>query len=145
MRADPSCQFFIAALVVGEIAVGSVLLLSSCSTEPTSRKDLVKANALLDKNADELTALDKKTYNCYGNGIGKKIKTDPTGYNPIDSDEFKVAMKCGPADYHFIRQLSDGTWNNKSGEGTGLIISERNIINGRYGEGIWFGYTAENG
>ena len=54
-------------------------------------------------------------------------------------------MKCGPADYHFIRQLDDGTWYNKSGKATGLPISVDYIINGPYGDGNWYGYSVELG
>ena len=41
----------------------------------------------------------------------------------IGDDEFKVALKCGPMDYHFIR-LDAGGWYNKSGTTTGLYISQ---------------------
>ena len=101
-----------------------------------------------------MTALDNLTYNCYGNGAGKQIRTNPSGYysgqstsdvyaavvndfggannvrqlssinSSITSDEFRVAVKCGSQDYHFIRQLSNGTWYNKSGTTVGLVVSQ---------------------
>lgn len=141
----------------------------------TARKDLATANSLLGKTADELTQLDQYSYNCYGNGIGRQVNTDPTGYvrgdstrktfeavqrdlggryyvrelssidAPIGEDEFRVAMKCGPDDYHFIRQLSDGTWYNKSGTGTGLLIPVDYILYGPFGDGTWYGYSEEYG
>ncbi len=43
--------------------------------------------------------------------------------DPIGEDEFMVAMKCGPTDYHFIRQLSDGSWYNKSGTTIGTYAT----------------------
>lgn len=118
------------------------------------RTDLMNANTILGYDAKQLTALDCSTYNCYGNGIGKQVVNHPTGYqggqstavvfaavvndlggpnnvrqlsaidSSINSDEFRVAVKCGPSDYHFIRQLSDGLWYNKSGRRTGLVVSE---------------------
>ena len=111
------------------------------------RRDLASAPDL-----DERAA-NPGNYNCYGNGIGKEIRTNPTGYSPGDStektfkavqkdlggarnvrrlkgmdapvrkDEFKVAMKCGAADYHFIR-LTENGWYNKSGTAPGVYIDQ---------------------
>ena len=166
---DPSGRSWVAVLIV----VLCCIFLTGCDSQP--RQDLAEANSLLGKGADELSALDRKSYNCYGNGIAKQINADPTGYKPGDStlktfeavkkdlggdkyvrkldsiydpigeDEFRVALKCGLVDYHFIRQLDDGTWYNKSGNGTGVVIPEEYVINGPYGDGAWWGYTAEQG
>lgn len=52
---------------------------SSKSTDPAPRSDLAAA-----PNLDVNTA-SSESYNCYGNGIGKQIKADPTGYKTGDS------------------------------------------------------------
>ena len=36
-------------------------------------------------------------------------------------------MKCGPTDYHFIRQLSDGSWYNKSGNAIGTYATAADV------------------
>ena len=119
---------------------------------------LASAPSLLGKSADELSRIERYTYNCYGNGIGKQILDDPTGYvpgestlttycrvvkdlggshnvrklksidDPIRKDEFRVAMKCGQIDYHFIRQLEDGTWYNKSGRTIGTYATVEDVM-----------------
>ena len=118
------------------------------------RTDIKNAPTILYYTSAQLTALDNLTYNCYGNGAGKQIRTNPSGYyigqstsdvyaavvndfggannvrqlssinSSITSDEFRVAVKCGSQDYHFIRQLSNGTWYNKSGTTVGLVVSQ---------------------
>ena len=90
------------------------------------------------------------SYNCYGNAIGKEIAKNPTGYmygdstqetfelvkedigkenvrelesihDPIGEDEYMVALRCGPKDYHFIRSEGE-KWYNKSGSLPGVYI-----------------------
>ena len=172
-RRDASGDLWVLAAIV---IVACAVVLTGCSAEPDPpREDLAKADSLLDKSADELTETDKNSYNCYGNGIGKQINTDPTGYTegdstrdtfeavkkdlggdayvreldsidaPIAEDEFRVAMKCGPTDYHFIRQLSDGTWYNKSGTTTGMLIPANAVEYGIFGDGKWYGLSVEYG
>lgn len=57
----------------------------------------------------------------------------------VSDDEFKVAMKCGPMDYHFIR-LDNGGWYNKSGTAPGLFIAQ-SIVAGD----IWYAMWMNNG
>ena len=101
-------------------------------------------------------------YNCYGNALNKEIVADPSNYCPGDSvesvfaavqadigaenirrlnspndpifeNEYMVALRCGPNDYHFIRRDSYG-WFNKSGTLLeGIYVSESYIA----GE-IWY-------
>lgn len=137
---------------------------SFSSTERSSEKpylsftyrriDIKNATTILNYTSAQLTALTNYTYNCFGNGTGKQVYTNPSGYyrgqstadvyaavvndlggpnnvrqlssisSPINSDEFRVAVKCGSQDYHFIRQLSNGDWYNKSGGTTGLVVSQ---------------------
>ncbi len=134
------------------------------------RTDLMNANTILSYTSEQLSGLDSSTYNCYGNGIGKQVYKDPTGYHPsqstavvyaavvndlggpnnvrqlssinssINSDEFRVAVKCGPRDYHFIRQLSNGDWYNKSGDRKGLVVSQDYVAGS-----VWYLKYMENG
>lgn len=180
-RIDVAGELF-GLIIAAVVAVVAVATLTSCSSKADSpsksdepRKDLADAP---DLNVDTASP---DSYNCYGNGIGKQIIADPTGYvtgdstrktfeavkkdlginnvrelssidDPIGDDEFKVAMKCGPNDYHFIRLTTNG-WYNKSGWiYGGLYISQddvtqdfwpaRAIINGKYYEGAPY-YTYE--
>ena len=172
IRSDPDGKFW--GIVIGIVAaIVTTVVLSSCSSSKP-RSDLASANTIVNNTASELSRLRNDSYNCYGNGIGKQTNTSPTGYTPGDStrktfnavkndlgtanvrelsgisapiepNEFKVAMRCGPSDYHFIRQLSDGSWYNKSGLTTGLVIPESYVINGPYGDGMWYGVSEEHG
>ena len=148
------------------VVVACTVGLSGCSsksTDPAPRSKLAAA-----PNLDVNTA-SSESYNCYGNGIGKQINTDPSGYKAGDStaktyeavkkdlggdknvrkldsidsevsnDEFRVAMKCGPMNYHFIR-LDNGGRYNKSGTAPGLFIDQR-IVAGD----IWYAMWMNNG
>jgi len=158
MRADPSGEFWwiIPALVIP-------ILLTGCSSESDSpREDLADAPDL------DVSTAAPSTYNCYGNAIGKQIVTNPTGYqkgdstqktfeavindlgkdnvrrlnsinDPIGDDEFMVALKCGPSDYHFIR-LDGNHWYNKSGTAPGLYIDQSLVV-----ADTWFAIWMNNG
>ena len=155
---DTSGQFFLTALIVTAVVATCAIVLTGCSAAKP-RGDLAAAPNL---NTD---TAPPKSYNCYGNGIGKQINTDPSGYNvgdstaktfeavkkdlggsknvrkldsinsPVGDDEFKLAMKCGPFDYHFIR-LDDKGWYNKSGLAPGLYIPQ-NLVAGDIWVPIW--------
>jgi len=166
MRVDQNGKFWIPALVFTIVAIACVIGLTGCSSQTTDsspRSDLANA-----PNLDVNTA-SPDSYNCYGNGIGKQIVTNPTGYqkgdstrktfeavkkdlgsgnvrelssinDPIGDDEFKVAMKCGPSDYHFIR-LTENGWYNKSGsQYQGLYINQSIVSND-----IWLALWMNNG
>ena len=165
MRVDKAGQFW-GLFTLGAVFVGS-LLLSGCSAEPAQppnpRKDLATA-----PNLDVDTA-PPNSYNCYGNGIGKRIVANPTGYKPGDSTrktfeavkndlgrenvreltafndyvspyEFKVAMKCGPNDYHFIRLTKNG-WYNKSGSVYPGMYVDKSVVE----KDIWSALAIING
>ena len=59
--------------------------------------------------------------------------------DPIFLWEYKVAMRCGPTDYHFIR-LDGDQWYNKSGTMQGVYI-DRSRVEGD----VWYPITIENG
>ncbi len=151
-RSDPNGELW--GWVVGLVVV-VVATLSGCNSDDNSvkpRQDLANAP---DLNVD---TADPGTYNCYGNGIGKQIVANPTGYkqgdstrktfeavkkdlgvenvreldsidSPIMQDEFLVAIKCGPTDYHFIRLTSNGWYNKSEGNYSGLYIDEEWVRN----------------
>ena len=164
-RKDPTGQFWITALIVTAVVAVCTVTLSGCSSQsaPSSpRSDLANAPDL------DVSTASPSSYNCYGNGIGKQINTNPTGYNrgdstretfesvkndlgsnnvreltsisdPIGDDEFKVALKCGPMDYHFIR-LDGDEWYNKSSTAPGLYI-DQSVVAGD----IWYAMWMNNG
>ena len=156
---DPTGRspWFLTAAVAGIEAA-----INAASKGSSPRRDLANAPDL------DVSTASPGSYNCYGNGIGKQIDTDPTGYNrgdstrktfeavkndlgsnnvrelssisdPIGEDEFKVAIKCGPTDYHFIR-LDGGGWYNKSGNLPGLYI-DQSVVEGD----IWYAIWMNNG
>ena len=122
----------------------------------------------------DINTAPPESYNCYGNGIGKQVSADPSGYkkgdstrttfeavkkdlgsdnvreldsidSPIEADEFKVAMKCGATDYHFIRLTPNG-WYNKSGKKyDGLYVDHSYVIsNVWYPRWICFGFEGSS-
>ena len=143
LRIDPSGKSWLLAIFL----IGVAVSLSGCSSQATPREDIAAAADL------DIHSANHYSYNCYGNAINKCIATNPTGYeigmstadtfelvkadlggdanvrklesidDPIEDDEYKVAMKCGPDDYHFIRLTDDG-WYNKSGRTEGLYVSQ---------------------
>ena len=149
-RVDPSGKLFVGlALLVGIVAASCFLLTGCAEVSQSPRSDLANAPNL------DVTSAPANAYNCYGNGIGKEIRTNPTGYqtgestrttfervvkdlgqenvrelssinDPIADNEFKVAMKCGALDYHFIRFNGD-QWYNKSGTLPGVYISQSDV------------------
>ena len=164
-RKDPTGRFWITAIIVTAVVAVCTLGLSGCSAPSApsvSRSDLANAPDL------DISTASPSSYNCYGNGIRKQINTNPTGYtrgdstrktfesvkkdlgsnnvreltsinDPVGDDEFKVALKCGPVDYHFIR-LDGDKWYNKSGTAPGLYI-DQSVVAGD----IWYAMWMNNG
>ena len=164
---DPSGHFLVPVIALAVLFAGAAVALTSCE-ENAPRKDLAKAESIIDMSADELDSLSPYSYNCYGNGIGKKIAAKPSGYKPGEStkttykhvksdlgednvrplksiddsiydDEFMVALRCGKDDFHFIRRLDDGTWYNKSGNAPGVVLTKDEVENVIKGDGKWYG------
>lgn len=120
LRIDPSGKSWLLAIFL----IGVAVSLSGCSSQAAPREDIAAAADL------DIHSANRYSYNCYGNAINKCIATNPTGYeigmstadtfelvkadlggdanvrklesidDPIEDDEYKVAMKCGPDDYH---------------------------------------------
>ena len=134
MRADPSGDSWVI------IPIFIAIFLSGCSDSDdfeSYQKNILEAPGI------DVAEDDPQLYNCFGNALGKYINEDPFGFaignttkdvyllvqktvgkeyirplesinSPIDSDEYRVALKCGPSGYHFIRQDETG-WVNKAG------------------------------
>ena len=126
-------------------------------------------NSDLAKEPDlDINTASPGSYNCYGNAIGKVTTKSPSGYktgdstretfnavkkdlggsnvrelesidSPISKNEYKVALKCGKNDYHFIR-LYGNKWYNKSGSLPGLYVNQ-SVVAGD----IWYPMWAYNG
>ena len=56
-----------------------------------------------------------------------------------DLNEYKVALKCGPTDYHFIR-LDAAGWYNKSGNLPGTYVDQSVVLGD-----VWYVYWDDNG
>ena len=46
---------------------------------------------------------------------GRSIRIIDSYDSPIESNEYRIALRTGDADYHFMLQHSDGTWSHKPG------------------------------
>ena len=139
-----------------------ILAVTGCASEPEPEFDYSIVPDL------DVNTADHFSYNCFGNAIGKEMIGDPPGYtkgdstrktfqavkdflghdnvrelssidDPINSDEYMVAMKCGPTDYHFIRSTGNG-WYNKSGTAPGLYVPQSVVTSA-----IWHPMYMENG
>ena len=137
------------------------LALTGCASEPEPEFDYSIVPDL------DVNTAHHSSYNCFGNAIGKEMLGAPPGYtegdstrktfqavkdflghdnvrelsaidDPINSDEYMVAMKCGPTDFHFIR-LTENGWYNKSGTEQGLYVSQSTVENN-----IWYPMYIEN-
>ena len=131
---DPSGKF-----VSWLIPIIVVLFLTGCA-----KKNTLRESPNLNRDTDQ-----SLEYNCYGNSIGKRVRTNPSGYvvgmstretfglvkkdvgeenitirdtlfDEIPDDEYMVAVKCGSDDYHFI-VYDNGEIYNKQGI-TDLVV-----------------------
>jgi len=153
----------------GEFSIGiavkrAVLELAAAARSFTGEPnpDLVNAPDL------DIDTATEDSYNCYGNALGKQTVTDPVGYNhgdstretfelvvrdlgkenireldsinsPIFEDEYMVALKCGPYDYHFI-PFDGERWYDKPGRNTGFYV-DQSFIEAE----IWYTWYMEEG
>jgi len=46
---------------------------------------------------------------------GKTGRIISSWNSSIQEDEYRIALRCGANDYHFMRQNNDGTWAEKPG------------------------------
>ena len=165
MRVDHTGEVWWVVAAVAVVIVACTVVLSSCSSNSSSNSAISNLANAPDLDIDTATS---NSYNCYGNGIGKQIIANPSGYtkgdstretfeavkkdlgadnvrelssinDPIGDDEFMVAMKCGPSDYHFIR-LTENGWYNKSGTTNGLYIDQAIVESS-----IWYAMWSNNG
>ena len=161
-RKDVAGTSWIGALVILGVTLVCSFLFSSCTyTQEDHNAQLAGAPDL------DTEIAPNESYNCYGNAIGKQIEISPFGVSQGDSaetvfaavqgdlgesnvtrlnsindtigaDEYMVALRCGPQDYHFIRKDENG-WFNKVGLDPGYYIDESIFT-----KDIWrFGYIEE--
>ena len=159
MLTDPAGDFPIHILVViAVVAVLSVTLTSCSDSEPppaeSPRSDLANAPDL------DINTAAPLSYNCYGNAIGKQVNTLPSGYtrgdsdavfeavvrdlgaenvrelksidDPLEDDEYMVALKGGFYGCHFIRREGD-IWYDKSGNTPITIVDQEYVLSD-----IWY-------
>ncbi len=152
MNLNPNGNGFLGIVILGAVLTAIAGTLSGCSSPIT----LKSATNLNRKSASA------GSYNCYGNAASKQILIDPTGYkigmstrdtfnlvkadigednitehtsieDEIGDDEYMVAMKCGPYDYHFI-VYDNGIVYNKQGTSEMVIGCTIDCIN----NDIWY-------
>ena len=46
--------------------------------------------------------------------------------SPISNNEYRIALRTGPGDYHYMLQHSDGTWSHKPGACPSRLLNARN-------------------
>ena len=162
LRTDYTGEIWVSAIIFAGIVSVLTVALSGGSPQGPPRRELANAPDL------DINTAPWDSYDCYGNAIGKQTTLNPKGYfngasteevfamvvndlgddnvrkldsinDPIGDDEYMVALKCGPTDFHFIRRTEQG-WYNKSGLAEGVYIPE-SIVK----QDIWYAMYSENG
>ena len=134
---DPTGRFL--GVLIG-IGVGLALLLSGCDSD-SNKKDYGAARPYKYSNSRDYNcyayALGETVWKYVGgsqdavtdynvNDVAKLVLKDAErdgrtmriidSYNSdINANEYRIALRVGAADYHFMRQNDDGTWSHKPG------------------------------
>lgn len=58
--------------------------------------------------------------------MGRSIRVISSYDSPISDNEYRIALRTGEADYHFMVQHSDGTWSHKPGSLKSRLIDGAN-------------------
>ena len=134
---DPSGHFGAAAAIIASAIVA--ITLSACSKQPSSNVGAAKKyeesmstnfncyayalgetewryvggrpDAVTDFDVDSVALMvmdDVKK-------LGRSIRPLESYDSPIDSNEYRIALRTGVEDYHFMVQNSDGSWSHKPG------------------------------
>ena len=152
-RVDYTGKWWVTAIVATVVIIGCAFGLTGCAPDVQDAPNLD-----IENTPDHL-------YNCYGNAINKATIRSPSGYRPGDdaestfakvindvgednirrllsvndtiyNGEYMVALRCGPADYHFIRK-TEKDWYNKSGTFGGVYATEEYVTGEKwYAQGI---------
>ena len=138
--------WWLSLIAMGASVVGG---LTGCSAE-TEPQTIYNAAPLTEEEM-RTGSFNCYNTDCFGVAIGKKTCLDIPGYqrgddamtvfglmqdalgqenvrlldsidSPIHDNEYRILLMCGADDYHFMRQLSNGEWYNKSGEHPGWIL-----------------------
>ena len=156
-RCDPSGQFWGPLIAIVALVAVCAVTASGCGSTSASTNEVSNLNKkLASKRNRDIDKHYFEAYNCYGNATRKLADMDPTGYTngdstrevfemvkadlgsqyvreldsidaPIAADEYRVALKCGPTDYHFICEYESG-WYNKSGTKKGLYVDKSVVM-----------------
>jgi RHS repeat-associated protein len=135
---DPSGHFGAAAAIIASAIVA--ITLSGCSKQPSSNVGAAKkyeeststkyncyAYALGEKDwryvggrPDAVTDFDVDSVALMVmddvKKLGRSIRPLESYDSPIDSNEYRIALRTGVEDYHFMVQNSDGSWSHKPGQ-----------------------------
>jgi len=132
-RGDPSGAFWIELLVVG-IIVGVSVCASGCSDNPNGAASPYMGSSSTNYNCYAY-ALGETEWKYVGgnrdavkdydvNNVAEMVLADAQrdgrsmrpieAYNsPIESNEYRIALRTAVDDYHFMVQHDDGTWSHK--------------------------------
>ena len=138
-RKDTTGQFWITALIVTAVVVVCAVTLSACSSQPTS--DFGAASPYSPSDSTDYNcyayALGENQWKYVGGSPdavkdfsvdkvaemvlmdaqkdGRKMRIIDSYDSPIESNEYRIALRTGEDDYHFMIQHSDGSWSHKPG------------------------------
>ena len=149
-RKDPTGHLGISALLFASVVAVCAITLSGCSAQPTS--DVGAALPYTPSNSIHFNcyayALGEKQWKYVGGSPdavenydvdyitemvlndaqkdGRTMRVIDSYDSPINSNEYRVALRTGEADYHFMVQHNDGTWSHKPGYGSTRLIDGDN-------------------
>ncbi len=137
-RVDPTGQWWITALVV-TVIVACTMTLSGCSMQPTPNTGA--ASPYTPSNSTDYNcyayALGEEQWKYVGGSSeavknfdvdtvaemvladaqkdGKMMRIIDSYDSPIESNEYRIALRTGEGDYHFMKQHNNGSWSHKPG------------------------------
>ena len=146
MYVDPTGE--VGWLAIALVVVVAAVVLTSCSSEPTP--DVGAAEEYVYSDSTDYNcyahAIGETEWKCVGGSPdavkdfdvdnvaemvlsdaqkdGRTMRIIDSYDSPIASNEYRIALRTGDADYHFMVQHNDGSWSHKPG-----ICSTR-LING---------------
>ena len=136
-RVDPNGHFWLTALLVSAVIVACCLFLSGCSATPSTNYGA--ASPYIESDSTDYNcyayALGEKEWKYVGgssdavsnydvDNVAQMVLTDAENDgrvmrpiesfdSPIESNEYRIALRTGESDYHFMVQHNDGTWSHK--------------------------------
>ena len=138
-KADPNGHFWLSALIVSAVVVACCLTLSECSAGPSTNVGAASpyiASYSTDYNCYAYVLGEKKRKYVGGSpdsvsnfdvdnvaemvlkdaeNDGRTMRLIDSFDSPIESNEYRIALRTGENDYHFMVQHNNGTWSHKPG------------------------------